>query len=281
MEGEKLVGLLDNIKQQAQGNKTKIQTSEATRLEHILNNALYLDKNVEEETKFVRMVMTRGYENQERAGLHASSMIVGEKDWCVRRQVLSLLFKQAQGEQIPVPLKRIFEEGNSVHEKWQRIFIRAGYSDATKLDVTQFNKQFMISYTPDIICTIPEFYDGEMIGEIKSVNTYQFQKMTRHPSAGKQLQYYMHWTGIRKGFVLSEDKNNQDIKLEVYDYDPLSIAEYIDRGEEVKLAYHKTIETKVMVERPAIATGPSCKLCDKCYMKDACYNIGMGRIRLK
>lgn len=274
------MGLIDDIKKEAQRNKTKIQTSEATKLEHILNRTLYLDKNVEEETKFVKAVMTRGYENQERTGLHASSMIVGEKDWCTRRQVLSLIYKQAQGEQINVPLKRIFEEGNAIHEKWQRLLIRAGYSDATKLDVTQFNKQFRISFTPDIICRIPEFYDGLMVGEIKSVNTFQFQRMVKHPSAHKQLQFYMHLTGIHKGFVLCEDKNNQEIKVEVYDYDPLAIAEYIERAEEVKLSYKRLMSTKKMVDRPAAATGPDSKLCKNCHMKDACYNIGMGRIKL-
>ena len=85
--------------------------------------------------------------------------------------------------------------------------------------VTQFDKRFRISFTPDIICEIPEFYDGQMVGELKSVNTYSFQKMTRHPSAWKQLQWYMYLTGIHKGFVLSEDKNTQDFKIEVYDFD--------------------------------------------------------------
>ena len=38
---------------------------------------------------------------------------------------------------------------------------------------------------------IPDFFDGKMIGELKSVNTHQFRKMTRHPSAWKQCQWYM------------------------------------------------------------------------------------------
>ena len=45
-------------------------------------------------------------------------------------QVLSLIYRQLQGEQLPVGLMRIFEEGNAIHEKWQRLFIRAGYSKA-------------------------------------------------------------------------------------------------------------------------------------------------------
>lgn len=54
------MGLIDNIKKEAQGNRTKIQSSDAAALEKVLNNAFFLDKNIEEETKFVKQVMTRG-----------------------------------------------------------------------------------------------------------------------------------------------------------------------------------------------------------------------------
>ena len=177
------MGLVDNIKRQAQGNRTKLQSSEAATLEKILNNMFYLEKNIEEETKFVRQVMTRGLESQERVGLHASAMLVGENDFCLRAQVLSLIYKQLQGQQTPVGLMRIFEQGNAIHEKWQRLLIRAGYGKAKDMDYTRFCDDYMLSYTPDIDCLIPEFFEGRMIGEIKSVNTYQFQKMTHHPSA--------------------------------------------------------------------------------------------------
>ena len=235
------MGIVNDIKRNARSNGTKIQSSDAQKLEKILNNVFYLDKDVEEETKFVNSVMTRGQETQERIGLHASSLIVGDKDFCIRQQVLSLMYRQLQGEQVNVGLKRIFEQGNAIHEKWQRLFIRAGYSSANDLDVTQFNKKYRISFTPDIICCIPEFYSGKMIGEIKSVNTYQFQKMTKHPSAWKQCQWYMYLTGIEKGFVLSEDKNTQDFKIEVYDFDPDIVAPFIDRAEEIKFRYKKAM----------------------------------------
>ena len=274
------MGLINDIKKSAKMNGTKIQSTESRELEAILNRMFYLDKNIEEETRFVKMVMTRGAETQERIGLHASALIVGDKDFCLRAQVLSLIYKQLQGEQINVGLKRIFEQGNAIHEKWQRMFIRAGYSTADDLDVTQFCKKYKISFTPDVICNIPEFYDGPMIGEIKSVNTYQFQRMSKHPSASKQAQWYMFLSGIRKGFVLSEDKNTQDFKIEVYDYDPLVVAPFIERAEQVKYYYKRVFEEKKMVSRPDDVTKPDCKRCEKCAMKDACWNIGMGRVRL-
>lgn len=275
------MGLINNIKKEAQGNKTKIQSSKASELEKILNNLFYLPKNVEKETAFVKQVMTRGLESQERVGLHASSLIVSDNDFCAREQVLSLIYKQLQGEQLNVGLLRIFEEGNAIHEKWQRMFLRAGYSEVEDLDKTQFNKKYMISFTPDIICNIPEFYDGKMVGEIKSVNTFQFQRMITHPSAGKQLQWYMYLTGIKKGFVLCDDKNTQDFKLEVYDFDKEKVEPFIERAEVVKEAYDRVFDEGKMIKRPKFAKDINCKKCSKCAMRDACYNVGMGRVKIK
>jgi len=287
------MGLIDKIKKDAQGNKTKIQSTDATELEKILNKTFYLDKNIEEETKFVKQVMTRGLESQERVGLHASAMLVGDKEFCLRAQVLSLIYKQLQGQQTPANLMRIFEQGNAIHEKWQRLFIRAGYGKAKDMDRTRICKEYKLSYTPDIDCLIPEFFEGRMIGEIKSVNTYQFQKMTKHPSAWKQCQWYMHlcikylkkcgtWNGkdYTKGFVLNEDKNTQDIKIEVYDYDPLLIAPFIERVEAIGYNYERVFEEHKMVARPKDAISSTCKRCKECFMRDACWNIGMGKIRI-
>lgn len=287
------MGLVDNIKKEAQGNKTKIQSTEAATLEKILNRTFFLDKNIDEETNFVKQVMTRGLESQERVGLHASAMLVGDKDFCLRAQVLSLIYKQLQGGQIQVGLKRIFEEGNAIHEKWQRLFIRAGYGTAKHMDFTRICDEYMLSYTPDIDCLIPEFFEGRMIGEIKSVNTFQFQRMTKHPSAWKQNQWYMHlcikklkeqgkWNGkdYTKGFVLNEDKNTQDFKIEVYEYDPLLVAPYVDRAESIMYHYNRVFDERKMVARPKDANSPTCKRCKECFMREACWNIGAGKVRI-
>lgn len=274
------MGIVNDIKKQAQKNGTVIQSSEAQELWSIINNAFLLQHDIDNEVKFLKMVMTRGSDTQERVGLHASSMLVSDNAFCCRQQVLSLVYKQVQKDNVSIPLLRIFEEGNAIHEKWQRLFIRAGWSKWDQLDFTQYCDEYKMSFTPDIICKIPEFYDGEMIGEIKSVNTFQYKRMTRHPSAWKQCQWYMHMTGLKKGFVLCEDKNNQEFKLEVYDYDPNSIEQFIDRADEVIERYNRLINDHKMVGRPKDASSPDCKRCKECAMRDACWNIGMGRIKI-
>ena len=251
--------LLSSIKKDAIKGRTKIQTSDAQKLETILNKLFFLEKDIKEEVRFVKSVMTRGADSQERIGLHASALIKGEKDFCLRQQVLSLIYRQLQGEQIPVGLKRIFEEGNAIHEKWQRLLIRGGFCTADDLDVTQMNKKYRISFTPDVICEIPEFHDGKMVGEIKSVNTFQFHK----------------------GFVLSEDKNTQDIKVEIYDFDESIVQPFVDRAEQIKKAYIRVQKENKMVKRPKDATSPECKRCEQCALRNACWNINGGGVKIE
>lgn len=287
------MGIIDEIKKGAEKNATKIQTSDAAQLEKIFNKMFYTQHNIEEETKFVNMVMTRGLESQERVGLHASAVIVGDKQWCTRQQVLSLLYKQIQKENTSVGLLRIFEEGNAIHEKWQRLLIRAGYAKAKTLDKTRMNDEFEVSYTPDIVCRIPEFFEGVMVGEIKSVNTFQFKKMTEHPSARKQLQFYMYlcieeakrkgnWNGIdyTKGFVLCDSKNDQDFKLFIYDYDEEFIQPFVERLEKVQYYKNLFLEEKKLVKRCSDCTTANCKRAMDCSMINACWNVGFGRIRI-
>ncbi len=276
------MAILDEIRKEAKGNNTKIQSSEEQQLEGILNKMFYLPKVIEQETEFVRYVMTRGAETEERIGLHASSILVSDKEFCLRSQVLSLIYKQNQGEQYNPSLLRIFEEGNAIHEKWQRMFLRAGYSKVRHLDRTLYASNYKMYYTADIVCKIPEFSSERMVGEIKSVNTFQFQKMVKHPSAWKQCQWYMHLLNIRKGFILCEDKNTQDFKLEIYDYDPDLVKPYIDRANNIVYSYNKLINNKVIPKRPATKEheSPESKRCKTCHMKDACWNIGIGRVKL-
>lgn len=264
--------LTDAIKKAAHSNNTHIQSTEAAEIEQIFNKLFYAPRNVEEEVKFIKQVMTRGTDNLNRVGLHASAIIVGDKDFCVREQVLSLLYEQLQGENVPINLKRIFEEGNAIHEKWQRLFIRGGLGKAEDMDFSRFNKKYELSFTPDAIITI----NGEKyIVEIKSVNTYQFKNMTKHESGTKQLRWYMRLTGIKNGIVLCEDKNTQDFKVFVFHYDEIAADvtdHFIERLEEIQYYKQRLLEEKKAPKRHPECTSYSSKRCMKCNMRDVCFN---------
>ena len=272
------MGLIDDIKANALDNGTKIQSSDAAEIEKLFNKLFYAKKDMDEEVKFVKQMFTRGGDTTERYGLHTSAIIVGEDKFCYREQVLSLLYKQAQGEKVPLNLMRIFEEGNAIHEKWQRLFIRGGLCKAEDCDFSKFYEQYEVGYTPDAIITVN---GKKYVVEIKSVNTYQFMKMTSHPTATKQVQMYMHFTGIHDGIILCEDKNTQQFKIFMAKYNPDVIAPYIERLEAVQYYKERVFEEGKMVKRCEQCTSKLCKRAIGCSMRDACWNTGKGRVRLE
>ena len=276
------MGLMDEIRKEASGNFTKLQSTEEEQIEKLLNSLFYLDKDIPRELKFLKSVMTRGQETTERRGLHASAMIVSDDKFCYRQQVLSLFYKQLQGEQTPIGLKRIFSEGDAIHEKWQRLFIRGGLCEPLDCDFSRFAEEFDLSYTPDIICAIPEDYRLESVYddsvkkipyvvEIKSVNTFTFKKQKYHASGRKQCQLYMYLTGIHNGIVLCDDKNTQEFKVYKYEYNPTEIAPYISRLERVQEFKDRLVNKNKLVKRHEKCTGYNCKMAASCPMHDVCY----------
>lgn len=272
------MSLSDSIKEAAINNRTTIQSTEAAEIEKVFNKLFYAPKDMKEEVRFVKQVMKRGTDSVNRVGLHASAIIVSEKEFCLRAQVLSLLYEQLQGDNVPVGLKRIFEEGNAIHEKWQRLFIRGGLGKVEDMDFTRVNDVYQMSFTPDAIITIK---DVQYVVEIKSVNTFQFKGMVSHPSGTKQLKWYMRLTDIKDGIVLCEDKNTQEFKVFMYHYDD-ECEELTDTylSRLVSIQYHKD---KMLTEKKAPSRHAECtsymsKKCQKCAMRDACFNKSRVRI---
>jgi len=264
-------------KKKPSSSHTVIQSAEGLIIEQTLAKLFYLKPKIKEEAEFIRLVLSKNGFDQERSGLHASAIIASDNEFCYREQVLSLFYKMNTGEQIPIGLKRIFEEGNSIHEKWQRLFIRGNLGTADDMDRSRFKRKYDLSYTPD---GAPILIGGhEYVAEIKSVNTFMFKKMHSHPSAKKQVMLYMHLTGIDRGFVLCEDKNTQEVKVFVYHMDYPVIAPYIERLEMIQKYKKDLLEKKKMVGRKCDTS--SCERAKKCNMRDACFNIGMGRIKLE
>lgn len=268
------MGILEDLKKKAKKYDIPQGSEEAQALTKIINSLFYLPKKPTAEAVFVEQVATRGLGTQERTGLHASSLTVSDDKFCLRAQILAIFFKQDGNKDLPPNLIRIFEEGNSVHEKWQRLFLRAGFSKYDELDKTCFNEEFGVYFSPDIICRIPDFAGDELlIGEIKSMNSHAFDAQAKHPTAWLQLQFYMFLTGIRKGFVLCENKNTQAFRVEYYEYDEEKINFIIRRLLKIQ-RYKRVLERdKRIVCRPKDANGVNCKRCESCFMRSACWKI--------
>lgn len=229
-------------------------------------------------------------ENEQRYGLHASAIIGCEKDgFCYREQVLSLFFEMNQGEQLPVKLLKVFAQGNAMHEKWYSLFRAAGIDVA--IERTLFLPQYDLSFTIDALIDFNKpkgKQPDEIICDVKSMNTYQFKHAKGHPSGEEQVNFYL-WAlteyektrsgkKYRKGFVLIDDKNDQEIKVPVVHYDKAKIAPKIACLKEIQTMKKEFVKEKVVPKR--ICKSSDCKRASVCGMRDACWNIGKGRRKL-
>ena len=44
--------------------------------------------------------------------------------------------------------------------------------------------------------------------------------------------------------------------------------------------YDRVFEEHKMVKRPTDAKTPDCKRCKECFMREACWNIGNGKVKI-
>ena len=242
------------------------------------------------KNKLERLFFIKGNE-EERYGLHASSVLGCLKDdFCYREQVLSLFFRMNQGEQLPVKLLKIFAQGNAMHEKWYSLFRKAGVDVA--IERTLFLPEFDLSFTIDALLDWNKPFENrepdEWICDVKSQSTFAFKKTKRHPSGEAQVNFYM-WALTRyerersgrkykKGFVLVDSKDDQEIRPIPVHYDKSKVEPVIDCLKEIQIMKNRFVKFHEAPKR--ICKNCNTKRASTCGMRDACWNIGMGRIKL-
>lgn len=262
------------IKQEAKDKGLLIQDERTKKIYDIFNDQYRRSPVREKELAFEEQLFTRGTGGA-RVGLHTSAIIAGEGTYCVREQVLSLLYKPRNMDScIKHDLLRVFEEGNYIHRKWQRLFLRGCLADVTDLDKTQFNEKYRLAFSPDAIITI----DGvEYIVEIKSMRAEAYRRADRHLSGEKQCRMYMFLAGVHNGIVLMENKNDQSFKITLLEHDPHEISCYIDRLETVKSCY----EEQNMPPRIEACKTKLAKRCQDCAYMEPCWASKIERRALR
>lgn len=219
----------------------------------------------------------RAHEN--RYGLHASAILASDNKFCFREQVLSLFYEMNQGEQLPIKALKVFAQGNAMHEKWYKLFKRAGIDVA--IERSLFLKKYDLSFTIDALLNL---FNEEIICDVKSQNSFAFKKSKGHPSGEKQVNFYLwalsKYTGVphRKGFVLVDSKDDQEIRIVPVKYNKEKVVPYVERLKAIQDMKKEFMESKELPKR-------KCANCDtkrasQCNMRDACFNIGKGRIKL-
>lgn len=269
-----MANIVKAIKEEALSKSIPIADNQYIKVYNLFNDLYRLSPVEKQELEFESQLFTRGT-GGDRSGLHTSAIIASESHYCCREQVLSLIYKpKDMNKQLPYNTLRIFEEGNYIHRKWQRLFLRGKLSEVQDLDKTCWNKKYRLGFSPDAIITIA---GRKFVVEVKSMNEFSYKKSDIHPSGESQCRMYMFLSGIKHGIVLMENKNNQQFKLQMVKEDESLIYEYIERLEEIKGYY----ESKSMPERLEVCKNKLSKRCLSCSQADACWGSPEERRELK
>lgn len=108
-------------------------------------------------------------------------------------------------------VQRIFDVGNSVHERIVKYFDDMGILISTEEPVPQKEGCPPISGFMDAVID----WDGPVVVELKSISHegFMLRETYKKPTADhyRQIQWYLHYTGIERGIVMYECKNTQKI----------------------------------------------------------------------
>lgn len=220
-----------------------------------------------------KMFVNAEEQKEERYGLHASAIIASDSEFCIREQVLSLFYKMNQGKELPIGTRKIFHHGNTIHEEIYDVFRKSGVLiDSEK---TRYIEKYDLSFTIDANVHI---LNKDWICDVKSMNGYAFDKAASHPSGEKQVLFYLWLYKKKQGFVLAYNKNTSEIKIFIVDYDKEKVRPFVDRLKEIREAKIIYEEEGTLPKRKCNSS--DCKRASTCNMRDACYNIGIGRVKL-
>lgn len=170
-------------------------------------------------------------------------------------------FKKVPREEIDANILRMFDHGDHIHQLIMKplLSIREIHVVASEVNIPP---QELISGRSDAIIS-----DGTdlYVLDIKSMNSNVFRnlKMPKEENID-QIQLYMHFFKIKKGILLYVNKDNQDLKEFVLDYNPLRAENLL---EDLKILKTK-IDSDIVPSR--IPDYPSEWQCQYCQFRDIC-----------
>jgi hypothetical protein len=223
--------------------------------------------------EFRSLFVEWGNSTPTRTGLHASAVLVDEQDWCLRRHTLSELFPDAVQ---PIELsswdwkqQAIFLNGWRLHEKWQALFQQ--FARVVEVETSHFDEDRNLYFTPDVIF---EFGNQKYIVEIKGYKADYFAKLDESGAppeyAHAQANLYCHLLRIDKAIILVENKDTQDFKLWLVEYNPKLAMPPVKRIYDVKRAVALTRRNlEKLPER--ICQSRDDARARKCPMRDTCF----------
>lgn len=172
-------------------------------------------------------------------------------------------FKNVVCEKADPRLLRIFEHGELLHRNIFNILYRLKIGVTTEVKIPE---QELISGRADaILCLNNENY----VLDIKSINSMAFKKLLAPKEENiYQIQLYLHYFKIKKGILLYIDKDRQEIKEFVVNYDANLVGQLLIGFEQLK---NKIINNILPV---ALFDYPKNWQCSYCQYRQICDMVG-------
>ena len=178
-------------------------------------------------------------------------------------------FKNAPKRELEARILRLFDHGDYIH----RLIMNALFSVRDIQVVASEIKtppQEMISGRADAIVS-----DGRelYVVDIKSMNSVIFRNLAEPKVENiDQLQLYLHFFKIKKGILLYVNKDNQELKEFLVDYDSARAQRLVGELAELKMKIDENIVP------PRLADWPKNWQCRYCPFAEICQMTGSDKI---
>jgi CRISPR-associated protein Cas4 len=141
-----------------------------------------------------------------------SHFYISEAGKCAR--AIYFTWKKLPKKAKEARILRIMDHGDYTHMRIMSVLFSLGLVKATEITIPA---QEIIHGRADAIVNIN---DEPWVVEIKSINSYGFQKLERPKKEHVcQIQLYLHYFKIKKGVLIYENKDNQDLREFEVEYD--------------------------------------------------------------
>ena len=174
-------------------------------------------------------------------------------------------FKNAPRKEMDPRILRIFERGEYLHRNIFNILYRLKIGVTTEVSIPA--EELVAGRADAILCINNKNY----VLDIKSINSMIFRNLIQPKEENVyQLQLYLHYFKIPKGILLYIDKDQQNIKEFLVEYDPKMVQSLIKNLEELK----QKVEANLIPQR--LPDHPKNWQCQYCQFQEVCGLAGGG-----
>ena len=179
-------------------------------------------------------------------------------------------FKNAPRKQMKANILRLFDHGDHIHQLIMKTLLGSRDIHVIGSEINIAPQELIHGRADAIISDGKDLY----VLDIKSMNSMIFRNLTAPKQDNvDQLQFYLHYFKIPKGILLYVNKDNQELKEFLVNYDKARVELLLSQLTDLK----KKIDANVVPLR--FPEYPNCWQCNYCQFKEICIIGGAGDVK--